>query len=72
MEKYNNAERQLDHYRMQATKISRIVPQKVIIEFCKFVTRMVTFLFYLFSDNMCSDMPPNLLMNTRLFDTDCD
>ena len=29
MEKYNNAERQLDHYRMQATKISRIVPQKV-------------------------------------------
>lgn len=29
MEKYNNAERQLDHYRMQATKISRIVPQKI-------------------------------------------
>ena len=40
MEKYNNAERQLDHYRMQATKISRIVPQKVcqVLFFKSFLT----------------------------------
>ena len=29
IEKYNDAERQLEHYRIQATKISRIVPQKI-------------------------------------------